>query len=426
MPNKSFYFLNLGCPKNQVDGDVIRGTLRALGYIESFSPEAVDYIFVNTCAFIEQARLETKGEIEQILNYKNKHAKLIALGCYPALADMKNEIPVIDASFRFDQTANLYEYLTGSKDYCHKLPALNRAIDGWPYSYVVISDGCDNRCSYCTIPNIRGPYRSRKPSEIIAEVKYLAFHGSKEIVLVAQDTAIYGKDLSEKIDLPELCRLIAEINGVEWIRVMYAHPAHLDETMLDRLFGIAKVVRYLDMPLQHISDNMLKSMRRHCDAAKIRRLINHLHSIDKNISLRTTLMVGFPGETDDDFRQLVDFVEEAHFDYLGAFVYSPEMNTAAYDMPGKVDSELAQQRYELLSEIAEETILAKAEAQIGKTETLLIDGISPDAEDLIEARSYRQAPEIDGVYNLQLSEEIESVKFVKAEITAVDFAEIIE
>jgi ribosomal protein S12 methylthiotransferase len=426
MPGKSFYFLNLGCPKNQTDGDYARGALTDLGLSEADYPDDVDYIFINTCAFIEQARLETRGEVEQLLPYKKNGAQLIALGCYPALTDIKTEIPGIDAAFRFDQLADVIEYVSGRKDYCYVPKTTDRVIDGFPYAYVNISDGCDNRCSYCTIPQIRGRYRSRPVEKLIEEIDYLALNGVKEVVLVAQDSAIYGRDLNPKINLPGLCEKVAAIDGIEWIRIMYAHPAHLDEAILNRLYAIDKVCRYLDMPIQHISDNILTRMRRHCDSGQIRRLINHLRKLDKNISLRTTLMVGFPGETDDDYRQLVEFVEQSEFDHLGVFSYSPEMNTTAYSLDNRIDPELAEERCELLYEIASEASQNRAAGWIGQSQVLLVDSGVRDSDGFYEARSFGQAPEVDSIYGVESGVELKMGQFIKAEIIDSDKARFSE
>jgi ribosomal protein S12 methylthiotransferase len=424
MINKSYYFLNLGCPKNQTDGDYVRGALSGLGMKESDDPEGVDYIFVNTCAFIEQARLETRGEIEQLLPYKKNGTQLIALGCYPALGDVRKEIPGIDAAFRFDEKEKVLRYVTGSNDYCYRISPEHRMVNQRPYAYVVISEGCNNRCSYCSIPDIRGKYRSRLPEKIIEEVEYLASNDVKEVVLVAQDTTLYGRDLAEAIDLPGLCRSISAVDGIEWIRVMYAHPAHLDENMIDRLYENDKVCRYLDMPIQHISGEVLSRMGRRCDSARIRRLIKHLRNLDENISLRTTLMVGFPGETDDDYKALLDFMEEVQFDYLGAFGYSPETNTPAFEMPDRIDPELVKERLDLLYEVAGDILLEKARTQIGKIERFLIDNDSRDEDGCLEARTYRQAPEIDGFYRLEGPMDIGGGRFVGGRITDIDLAQV--
>jgi ribosomal protein S12 methylthiotransferase len=318
------------------------------------------------------------------------------------------------------------EYVAGQKDYCYQPQPTNRAVNEFPYAYVNISDGCDNRCAYCTIPRIRGHYRSRQPDKLIEEIDYLALSGIKEIVLVAQDSAIYGRDLTPKLDLPALCEKIAAIDGIDWIRIMYAHPAHLDPAMLDRLFAVDKVCRYLDMPIQHISDSILSRMRRHCDAGQIRSLINHLRKLDKTISLRTTLMVGFPGETDDDYGQLVRFVEESEFDHLGVFRYSPEINTAAYAMDSQVEPELAEERYELLYEIASEVSQNRAGGLIGQNVKLLVDSSAIDDEGFYEARSYRQAPEIDTIYKVESEFELKAGQFIMAEITDFEKARFVQ
>lgn len=418
-----YYFLNLGCPKNQTDGDFVRGTLNGLGFEEKKSPRNVDYIFINTCAFIEQARLETRGEIENLLKIKQNGSKLIALGCYPALPEFKNDAVLVDAAFRFDEIDELVRYITNSPEFCFENENISRVVGDLPYAYLVISEGCDNRCSYCSIPNIRGSYRSREPGRVIKEAEYLANHSVKEIILVAQDTAVYGKDLNLSIDLPGLCEEIAAIDKIEWIRIMYAHPAHLNESMIDDIFTISKVCRYLDMPIQHISDELLTKMNRRYKAGRVKRIINHLRKIDKDISLRTTLMAGFPGETDDDFKKLLDFIEEIEFDYLGAFVYSPEKNTAAFGMSARIDSNLARDRYDLLYDVAEEISYKKAMKQIGKVERMLIDARGSDKR-FFEVRSYRQAPEIDGFYRLAAAKNIKPGQLVDAEIMDVRKARV--
>ncbi|MCP4584031.1 MAG: 30S ribosomal protein S12 methylthiotransferase RimO [candidate division Zixibacteria bacterium] len=423
MANKSYYFLNLGCPKNQTDGDNIRGALNGLGLTEAESPEIVDYIIVNTCAFIEDARLETQGEIRELEEYKKNGARLIAVGCYPALSDIRKDIPAVDAAFRFNQVEELLSYVSGDKIGCHSPDQINRVVEDLPYAYLVISDGCDNRCSYCSIPMIRGGYRSRPVMSILKEAEYLAKNGIKELVLVAQDTAIYGNDIQGKPDLACLCRMLAGVGGIEWLRIMYAHPAHLSEDLLDKLFAIDKVCRYLDMPIQHISPNMLSRMKRQCGPAKIKQLINHLRKIDNDISLRTTLMVGFPGEADDDFKALLDFIEETKFDHLGAFTYSPEANTAAEDLDNRVEPELAGERYEMLYDVAEDISSQKAEAQKGIRQKLLIERESLEGGGYMEARSYRQAPEIDGFYRIPEKRGMKIGQFIEALIKDVDQAE---
>jgi len=421
--SKRYYFLNLGCPKNQVDGDNLRGALNNLGLIETDAPDGVDYIIVNTCAFIEEARLETQGEIKELEKSKQRGTNLIAVGCYPALDTIKNDIPVLDAAFRFNEVEELLKYVTGDKTHCYDSAAVNRVIGEIPYGYLVISDGCDNRCSYCKIPDIRGSYKSRPIVKIMREAEYLAKNGIKELILVAQDTAIYGRDIPGKPDLACLCRMLAGLEGIEWLRIMYAHPAHIDEDLIDRLMAIEKVCHYIDLPIQHISKKMLSRMKRQCGPEKIKSVINHLRKIDNNISLRTTLMVGFPGETDDDFRELLDFVEETEFDYLGAFKYSPESGTPADDFVDRVDIELAEERFELLYEIAEDISLRRAKAQIGRQEKLLIERLSSETDGYWEARSYRQAPEIDSFYRIKARSGIKSGDFVETIIKDIDLAE---
>jgi len=422
----SYYFLNLGCPKNQVDGNYIRGALNSLGFTENPYPDLADYLIVNTCAFIEQARQETLGEINELVPYKKNGVKLIAVGCYPSIYDIKRVSPSIDAAFGLNQVDKLLKFVTGKRNVCCNNLIFNRVVENTPYAYVKISDGCNNRCSYCTIPLIRGSYRSIPHKLIIDEVELLANKGIKEIIFVAQDTTLYGKDLKGGLDLADLCRMVSDIDGIEWIRIMYAHPAHLDDNLISRLFEIEKVCRYIDLPIQHISDKILSLMNRHCGTEKIKHIIKQLRNVDKNISLRTTLMVGFPGETDDDFKELVDFIEEIKFDYLGIFCYSPEENTAAISLEEKFDPQMAEEKLEMLYNIAEEISEDRAIMQIGKKQKLLIESQSAENSGFYEARSCRQAPEIDGFYNIPARHDITPGQFVEAEIMDIDSANIIK
>lgn len=422
MDNKSFYFLNLGCPKNQADGDQVRGTLIGLGLAECEIPDGADYIIVNTCAFIEQARMEVKGEIAELLPAKKNGTRLIAIGCYPMLADIRKELPELDAAFGLNQLREFYEFIAGPANDRTTLRRSPRIINDLPYAYIKIADGCDNRCSYCTIPRIRGPYAERSPRDIRNEVEYLASGGIKEIVLVAQDTVLYGRGAGSGLNLAMLAKMLSEVDGIEWIRILYAHPAHLNEEFIDRLFENDKVCRYLDIPIQHISRKILTSMRRHSDPDEIKKLINYLRSVDETISLRTTFMVGFPGETDEDFGELLDFIEEAEFDYAGVFRYSPESGTDAVKFVGAVDPDLAGERYEMLYETIDRISCRRARARVGKRENLLVERSGPDGTGIYEARSYRQAPEIDGYYLITSKTRVRAGDFVECIITDLNDA----
>lgn len=420
MQTKNYFFLNLGCPKNQVDGDHLRGALNTNGFAETEDASSADFIIVNTCAFIDQARHESKGEIAELAEIKNRGAKIIATGCYPVLHDIIKDIPEVDAAFSFNHHRELLAYLSGEKIIYWNPEQTTRINPETPYGYIKISDGCDNRCSYCAIPGIRGPYRSYALEKIMAEVELLVNDGVKEIILVAQDSAIYGSDLNQKIDLAELCGRISLVDGIEWIRIMYAHPAHVNENMLAKIFAIDKVCRYLDLPIQHISDRILHSMNRHADSKSIKRIINFLRKFDYDVSLRTTLMVGFPGESDDDFKMLLDFVEETQFDFVGAFCYSPEPNTAASLMNQQVDPDLAKERHEMLIDTAERCSTKRARNMIGKKQKMLIEGLAAEDVSVFEARSYRQAPGIDGHYNVAVVPGVKPGMLIEVLTTDID------
>ncbi len=397
----SYYFLNLGCPKNRVDGDYLRGDLRRLGLIESAKPGTADYLFINSCAFIESARRETLGEIETIIKGGiKKSAEVILVGCYPALPGAESEIPGISKAVPFDRYNELLDYLAERTGVCRRPEKPARVSPDSFFAYLKIADGCNNRCAYCRIPSIRGEYKSVPFDSIVDEAAFLAGHGVKEIILVAQDSTLYGIDLERKFDLADICREIGAIDGVEWIRLMYTHPAHLDLNLMERLFSCAKVCRYLDMPIQHISDKILKRMNRASTSRMIRDKIKWLRNFDNELSLRTSLMVGFPGESDDDFRMLLDFAEEIRFDHVGVFAFSPEPGTPASRLDGRVDPELVEERRELLMETASRITEEIERALIGKIELMFIDSVSADDPAQFEARSYRQAPEIDGFYRI--------------------------
>jgi len=416
MSGKNYYFLNLGCPKNQADGNHVRGMLGALGMVESETPEGVSFIVVNTCAFIEEARRETRGEIAELASFKRNGTRLVAIGCYPVLIDIKQEMPDIDAAFGLGQEYAFLQYVTGLQNIPGDILGCQPAVQDLPFAYLKISDGCDNRCSYCTIPLIRGPYRSLPVDDIFREGEILARRGARELVLVAQDTAVYGGDTGE-VDLAGLSRKLAEIDGVDWIRVLYAHPGHLSAKLLEQVFAVDKVCRYLDIPIQHISPSILGRMNRPGGPERIRGIIKLARAIDKDVALRTTLMVGFPGETDDDFRMLVDFVEWAQFDYVGVFSFSPEQGTAANDVRDRVDPMLAGERREMLCDLAERISDAKSQALVGRQARLLIEGESVENVGHFEARSYRQAPGVDGYYIIADVGNMLAGQFVEATIT---------
>lgn len=397
----SFYFLNLGCPKNRVDGDHLRGGIRQLGLEESAVPERADFVIVNTCAFIEDARRESRGEILEILRQGiKKSAEVIVVGCYPAWGDIRAEIPEVKQAFAFDKYDKLLSYLAGRSGSCFEPQKMMRVSPGQPYAYVKIADGCDNRCAYCTIPSIRGPYRSTSSKAILDEVEFLTRNGVKEVILVAQDSAMFGAD-DGRMDLGDLCHEVARIDGIEWIRIMYAHPAHLSERLAEKIFSCAKVCRYLDLPIQHASDKILGLMNRPTSAENIRKQIKWLRNFDKELSLRTSLMVGFPGESDDDFRMLLDFAEEIRFDHVGVFGFSPEEGTTAARLGDMIDPELIRERAELLIETTSRITEEIEMARVGRIETVLIDSVSAENFSEFECRSFRQAPEIDGFYRIR-------------------------
>lgn len=401
-------FVSLGCAKNLVDTETMLARLAAAGYDITPDETEADAIIVNTCAFIESAKKES---IDNILDVawlkKHRHLKAIVVtGCLAERYkdEIFSEIPEVDAVVGIGGEAKIVEAVEsvlGKKkfsDYFDKEKSLlggERIVTTPEYTaYLKIAEGCDNRCAYCAIPLIRGGFRSRKMEDIIAEAKDLEALGVKELNLIAQDTSRYGLDIYGKYSLAELAKRITEETKIPWVRLLYCYPDKITDELIAEIRDNPRIVKYLDLPVQHISDKMLKAMNRHGDAKMIRDTIARVRAAIPDITLRTTLIVGFPGETEDDFNELCEFVKEEKFDRLGAFTYSREEDTPAYDMPDQIDEQVKQDRYDIIMKEQMHIVSEKNEALVGKKFRVLCEGYDQAAE-IYYGRGQGDAPDID-------------------------------
>jgi ribosomal protein S12 methylthiotransferase len=429
------YIESLGCPKNEVDGESMASLLCEEGYEMTEDKEKADILILNTCGFIDSAKEESINEIFNLICCKNKDKgkKIIVSGClaqrYPK--ELWKNIPEIDGLlgvgdiFKINKLCS--SLLNGKRLSLVSIPENNngktkikRKTQNRPYAYIKIADGCDNLCSYCAIPNIRGKFRSRRIEDILEEAQELVGSGVKEINLVAQDTTLYGADIYAEKKLPRLLPLLSEIPKLKWIRLLYTHPAHFSDELIEVVASNPKVCKYLDLPLQHISDDILAQMNRKVTRRDVEQLILNLREKIPDIALRTTFIVGFPGERKKHFEELLEFVETARFDKLGAFPYSPEEETPAYNFKGQLSSKLKHQRLDQLMLAQQEIAFEKNQAKIGKILTVLIDAKSKEDNGYFLGRSQGEAPEVDGVI-LVKGDSLKIGEFVRAKI--VDYCD---
>ena len=410
---EKIYLESLGCPKNLVDSEVIAGCLRKSGYTFTTSKEEAAIIIVNTCAFIKDATQEAIDTILKLATLKKDGVcrKLVVAGCLPQRygKQLIKQLKDVDLFVGVGEFPKIGELLQEERVE-HSPPALHiraptfllahntpRIISTPNHTtYVKISEGCSHHCSFCTIPTIKGLYQSRPPESIITEVKNLAEKGTKEINLIAQDTTFYGKDLTSKKDLAYLLKQLSKIESIEWIRMLYCHPDHFSHDLINTIKEEEKICNYIDLPLQHISDDILKRMGRSKDSKKIRKLIKEIRENIPNLWIRTTFMVGFPGETEKDFNILMDFAREVEFEHLGAFRYSDEEGTKAYRLKGKVPDHETEERYHTLMSLQSNISLKKNRRLIGSLQRVLIEGFNED-NDMLLGRTFFQAPDIDGI-----------------------------
>ena len=429
-------FVSLGCPKNQLDTEVMLHELYSAGYeIVSEEIEA-DVIVINTCGFIESAKKEAIDNIIDI-GWLKKNRDLKAIVVTGCLAERYREqifdqLPEVDAVLGVGSIHNICEAVKSvadGKKYSsfedkNSVRLGGERIITTPeyYAYLKVAEGCDNRCTYCAIPDIRGKFRSRPMEELIAEAKTLEGIGVKELVVVAQDTTRYGLDLYGEYKLAELLTKITEETSIPWIRVLYCYPDKITDELVEVFRTNPRVLKYIDLPVQHISDSVLKRMNRHGDGAMIRSVIKKLRDNVPDMVIRTTVIVGFPGETEEDFTELCEFVKEARFERLGAFTYSREEDTPAYDLDGQIDEQVKQDRYDIIMRTQGDITEQQNEAMIGKTIEVMCEDYDPVSE-AYYGRSCADAPEIDGkVYFRAPKKSVSEGEFVKVNVTeAIDY-----
>ena len=399
---KTLNLISLGCAKNLVDSEILLGGLQQTDVSITANPEEADTIVVNTCGFLDIAREESVETILQAAEMKKTGSlkELVVMGClserYPE--ELKKEIPEVDRIFGSNDHRQIVSFLTG-QEYAKDDPLFFRSLmTPSHYAYLKIAEGCDNGCSFCSIPLMRGLQKSRTIPAIMEEAERLAANGTRELLVIAQDTTSYGWDLEKKVYLSDLLRELNTIKDMDWIRIHYAHPAHLSKRTIDALAECDRVCNYLDMPIQHAADELLNSMRRGLGQDGIRDRISRLRAAIPEIALRTTLIVGYPGETEDHFNTLRDFVEEIRFDRLGIFTYSEEDGTLAADLDDSVPRQVKDDRKNQLLEIQHDISLDKNESFIGKTLKVLVD---ESGEDVSVGRTEYDSPEIDNIVHIK-------------------------
>ena len=440
MSEKSVYILSLGCPKNLVDSEVMSALLSRAGWSVTHRPDRAAAIVVNTCAFILPAKEESVEEILRMAAWKKKGRcrRLVVAGCLPQRygAELARELPEVDLFLGTGDFPGIAAHLERLGEGPRRTPAVQvgkplylmdasvaRRVSTAFYSYLKIAEGCSNRCAYCVIPSIRGPFRSRPMDDIVAEAERLAAEGTREIVLIAQDTTAWGRDLRGRPTLNGLLKRLCAIGGPRWIRILYAYPRNITAELLATMAAEEKLCRYLDVPVQHIDDGILKAMNRKGTSAFLRKKIDEIRRAVPGIALRTSLIVGYPGETEDAFERLLRFVEEARFESLGVFAYSPEEGTAAERLPGQVPEAEKRRRQGLVMEaqaaIADEIGLAR----IGALEDVLIEGRTEREDFPWRGRTRFQAPEIDGMTYVR-GAELAPGEIVRCRITAAELYDL--
>lgn len=428
-------FISLGCPKNQIDTEVMLHELMKAGYELTPNDYEADVIIVNTCAFIESAKKES---IENILDVawlkENRSLKgIVCCGCMAEryCDEILSDMPEVDAVVGTGSIHKIVEavdtVLKGEKYVSHEKNedmelGGDRVVTTPEYTaYLKIAEGCDNRCTYCAIPLIRGRFRSRTIEDIVEEAKTLEEIGVKELILIAQDTSRYGLDIYGEYSLAKLIRAICEATDIPWIRLMYCYPDKITDELISEIRDNPRVLKYLDIPIQHISDHMLSAMNRHGNGSLVRSVIEKVRKEIPGVVIRTTAIVGFPGETEEDFNELCEFVKESEFDRFGAFTYSREEGTPAYDFPDQIDEQVKQDRYDALMSIQLEIHERHNREKIGKTIKVMCEGYDTVAETWY-GRSAADAPDVDGRVYFSSAKKLDEGQFVDVKITdAIDY-----
>jgi ribosomal protein S12 methylthiotransferase len=401
--------VSLGCPKNLVDGEVMLGRLQGAGYRLVADAGQADVVVVNTCAFIDRAKQESIDAILEMAREKEvgRARRLVVTGCLTQRydAELRKEIPEIDATLGTGQVDQILRAVGGEATslgeagaptwvYDHTAP---RVLTTPPWlAYVKISEGCDYTCSFCVIPSLRGRHRSRGVEDVVAEAQALAGRGVREIVLVAQDSTRYGLDHGVRDGLAYLLRRLGRVDGLRWIRVMYAYPSTLTDPILDAMASVDRVVKYVDIPLQHASEPVLRRMKRPTGRGNLMGMVERIRERVPGVAVRTSFIVGFPGETEEDFSRLLAFVEAARFDNVGVFTFSDEEGTASFGLPGRVPARVKESRRRKLMALQRRLSAARNRSRVGQRVEVLVEGTHPDSDLLLRGRTAGQAPEIDG------------------------------
>lgn len=416
-------FVSLGCCKNLVDSEEIMGMLQANGHQIVAEPSQADAIIINTCGFIEPAKEESIATIFEMAQYKKKHLKkLIVCGCLAQRYTdaLTTEIPEIDAVIPirdYGQFAKRLQSLLG-EGFTKEMDPDQRVLSSMPYrAYLKISDGCSNHCTYCAIPLIRGDQVSKTMEEVLAEARHLVQLGVKELTLIAQDTTKYGLDNYGYLKLANLIRKVDQIEGLHWIRILYMYPDEIDDELLTAMKESSKVLPYFDIPMQHANTRMLRAMNRRSTKEEVQKLVSKIRNMFEEPTLRTTMIVGFPSETEEEFEELVDFIQEIQWDRMGAFTYSKEEDTPAYDLPDSIEPQVAQRRLERLMQIQEEISSQKNKQKIGQVLEVLVEE-KEALRNRYRGRSKADAPdEVDGQVIFTSEKDLEIGSFVLVQIT---------
>lgn len=429
-------FISLGCDKNLVDSEVMLSLLDAKGYQIVDDETQADIIVINTCCFVHDAKEESIQTILEMAEYKTEGRlkALIVTGCLAQRyrQEIIDEIPEVDAvlgTTAYDKIVEtVEEALEGAGhvelENVNALPLVDTkrlVTTGGHYAYMKIAEGCDKHCTYCIIPKLRGNYRSVPMERLIQEAKDLAEQGVKELILVAQETTLYGKDIYGEKSLHKLLRELCKVDGIRWIRILYCYPEEIDDNLIQVMKEEKKLCHYLDLPIQHANDKILKRMGRRTSKAQLEEIIGKLKREIPDITLRTTLITGFPGETEEQHEELKAFVDEMEFDRLGVFTYSPEEDTPAAEMPDQIPEEVKEDRQAEIMELQQEIAFAQAEDMIGEEVLVMIEGKVAD-ENAYVGRTYKDAPGVDGLIFINTDEELMSGDFARVKVTgAVEY-----
>ena len=432
-------FISLGCDKNLVDSEVMLGLLASRGYEMIDDEQEADIIVVNTCCFIHDAKQESVDNILEMAEYKKtgKLKALIVTGCLAERyrQEIIDEIPEVDAvlgTTAYDKILDAVDKALEGKHFLEMedlqaLPVVDtkrQITTGGHFAYMKIAEGCDKHCTYCIIPKIRGTYRSVPMEQLIKEAEELAAQGVKELILVAQETTLYGKDLYGEKSLHKLLKELCKVSGIQWIRILYCYPEEITDELIQVIKEEPKICHYLDLPIQHANDEILKRMGRRTSKQELIDIVTKLRKEIPDICLRTTLITGFPGETEEQHQELVEFVDEMEFDRLGVFTYSPEEDTPAATMLDQIDEEVKLERQAELMELQQEIAFDTAENMIGREMLVMIEGKIAD-EPAYVGRTYRDAPKVDGLIFVETGELLMSGDFAKVTVTGAEEYDLI-